>query len=340
MTILCGKEIDPCLRWPDIEYIWDSGDTQNIVHSKDIKTDLKVGSTVIPLRTRKREFSLDKHDELIKEDLSIIYDLQDYDSECYTRRDIYSLSINENISITDSDIYILDTDHNNCFWKEYNAVCLFNKTSTDSARFNAPSNTYHKWILGGITADVTITWKLMINGVVTTLLSESYTKQLYSSDHPLIILWPIPLITGIPVDEDIINYGYFYDYFAYGEQGLIRQDGGADFYYPEWHRMIGLHHEEDQEDAYRRYDYTWGSDPNRKASYQMDSPRPAINGPNDPRGSIVRDFRGNTFSSVTVTKVDGTLVHFNKLVDKDGKEINIPDTIPGSDLRYYPVGLI
>lgn len=339
MTIRCEKELDPCLTLPDVEYIWDSGDTQNITHSKDIKTDLQVGSTVIPLRTRKREFSLNKHDELIKEDLAIIYDLQDYDSECYTRKDIYELTISENISITDSDIYILDTENKNCFWKEYSAVCSFNKTSTDSARFNAPANTFHKWILDTITADVTIAWKLMINGVVTTLLTEAYTKPLYSPAHPLIILWPIPLSTGIPVDADIIKYGYFYDYFAGGEEGLIRQDGGADFYYPEWHRMIGLHHEEDQEDAYRRYDYTWGSDPNRQASYQLASPKPAINGPADPRGSIVRDFAGNTLASVTVTKVDGTLLHINKLVGKDGQDMPLPAALPGENLRYYPVGL-
>lgn len=340
MTVKCGKEIDTCLKYPDVDWVYDSGDTYALHHNKDIKEDITVGEVVIPVRHRLRSFNLLKHDERLKKDLTIINDTQGNDSECFVAEDTYLLTISDSINITDSDLYIVDTHNNNCFWKEYRSTCQFSKTSSESARFNAPANTFHKWIHPAINANVTITWKLMLNGVVETIHQESYVKSLYSEQHPLIILWPIPLSTGIPVDPDIIKYGYFYDYFAGGEEGLIRTDGGADFYYPEWMRMMTLHREADQADAHRRYDYTWGADPNRQPSYQLQTPEPLLYGSDDPRGSIIRDYAGNTFASVTVTKSNGDLLHHNRLVDQNGADLVMPDILAGSSARYYPLGLI
>jgi len=347
----CDWECEPCLGVGEATRQTKSFSSITINHTKNIDASITIGPTVIPLRKRNRVFSLTHERGWKKEYEAVVVDYEYNQYDCNTEESLWKLSVTENATWTDSAIYIADTQHNNAFWQEVVYKCAFSGTSKDTTGFIMPRWAANKLRFNDVHYNVTRTWKLMLNGNVEILYSESYIMPMYSSEHPLFFVYPMPM-SGVSVDPDfgewtfppgtvVHNYS-FLDYrtggFGPGAEEIA--SGGQDYYHPEYLWYMGDHREEDQNDAVTRFNDTYGAYTNVHDKEVRNQPFPRIWGPEDPRGSIIRDFAGNTFASVTVTKQDGDLLHFNRFVSSDGTSIDIPETIPGSDVRYYPVGLI
>lgn len=332
----CDYSFDPCL--PDGSYNAQTRFKKTLwfTHTKNINETLQLGSYQIPIRIRTRSFRLDHTEGYDKTIPYLIYDLYgNLDNCAETSTSLWSITISENSVFKDSTVYIYDTENSNGFWKEDSYSVVFGGTSTDTTGFHHPSWTASKIKFTNINMVVNHTWKIMINGAVSTLFTETYAKPLYTANNPLIIVLPVPL-SGQSTDPEIIEFG-FYDFMV---DGVAELDGGYDFYYPEWLRdYAGTYREADQADAAERWNDTQGTG-SLQETVTRNVQLPVIHGPEDPRGSIVRDFAGNTLASVTVTKRNGELLHVNKLVSPSGTELEIPTTLPGDSIRYYPVGLI
>lgn len=340
-------DIDKCLDGGLSSRQTQQKDIDNISHTLGINNHLLVGGIQIPLRKRTRAFSL-KHTRGIKRnDYKVVIDLGLYEHDCFESESLWSLAVTENSAWTDGTIYILDTEHNNAFWREDVYQCTFSGSSTDTTGFHHPSGTASKLRINDVHYNITKTWKLMINGQITILHVDQGVQSQYSSERPLFFVFPMPM-SGETTDPDFKSVdeggnGYSFLDYRTGGQGPSEAEmrsGGMDYYYPEYLWYIGTYREEDQADAQERFWDGYGSITNLKEPEYRSAARPAIRGPSDPRGSIIRDYSGNTFASVTVTKSNGDLLHINKLVDSDGNEVAIPETLPGDNIRYYPVGLI
>lgn len=124
---------------------------------------------------------------------------------------------------------------------------------------------FHKiCIPEGTKTDLTEKFVLVKNGEAQTILEGTTQYDPFPLDGPggtwglygdhvikdnppdtpnvrLILLFPNPPKLGIPLDNDVIHYG-FYDYNAteggFIETGLPADDGGKDYFYPYWCRKM------------------------------------------------------------------------------------------------------
>ncbi len=333
MSTACNIELDSCL--PDGKVtIKSKFQTSNSgSHTKNITEYLSVGTVKIPIRLRTRKFSASVTNGMQNNDFIFIYDLFGNLQSCAGSSSKNSITISEDATATDSTIFILNPETNDCFWREDKYSISFSGTSNAVALFS-PAFAANKIKFDAVSVILTQTWKLMIGGVVETLKTTTGSKPIYSAGNPLIILLPVPF-GGKCVDPEVIKYG-FYDFLV---DGVAEADGGYDFYYAEWLRdHLGTYKDADKADAAERWNDTQGVDAIHKNQTRI-VPMPTIYGADDPRGSITRDKYGNVLASVSVG-VGDTMQHFNRFVDKDNKAIIIPDTIGGSNLRLYPIGLI
>lgn len=348
----CGNSVDPveiddCLEGGTTTRQTQQKDFGTISHVKDITTSVVIGDTEIPVRNRTRNFNFNWSTGWRHDNAKVIVDSQFYEHECYTPVSLYASSVSENSTYTDGTIYIADTEHNNAFWKETKYSCVFSGASTDTTTFHHPTWVANKLRIHNVTYVIETTWKLMLNGKVETVLTESSVKPMYSPDRPLFFVYPMPM-SGETADPDFLDVpqgGKGYSFLDYRTGGLGPSEaeiksGGQDYYYPEYLWYMGDYREQDQYDAIERFNDTYGAYTNVKDKETRNVLMPIIHGPEDPRGSIIRDYAGNTFVSVTVSKQNGDLLHINKLIDKDGIAQVIPETLPGDNIRYYPVGLV
>lgn len=346
MSDVCTN-IDPCLDGGLTTRQTQQKNIDNIDHNLDINNYLLVGGIQIPIRKRARSFSLKHTSGSERKEYRVVIDLQLYEHDCYETESLWSLSVSENSTFTDGTVYILDSDNNNAFWREDTYSCKFVGSSNDTTSFITPPGVASKLRINDVRYDITTTWKLMINGNIEILFTETSTQRLYSNENPLFFVHPPPFL-GESIDPDFISVeeggrGFSFLDYRTGGQGPSEAEiksGGIDYFYPEYLWYMGRYREEDQYDAVERFWDGFGSITNLEESEYRKATRPRIHGPEDPRGSIVRDYAGNTFVSVTVTKQNGELLHINKLVDTSNVEQSIPNSIDGDNLRYYPIGLI
>lgn len=346
MSDIC-TDIDSCLDGGLTTRRTQQKDIDNIEHTLNINNYLLIGKVQIPIRKRVRSFSL-KHTRGSKlNDYRVVIDLQFYEHDCYETESLWSLSVSEDSTFTDGTVYILNSEHNNAFWREDTYSCKFVGYSNDTTSFITPPGVASKLRINDVHYDITTTWKLMINGNIEILFTETSTQRLYSNENPLFFVHPPPFL-GESIDPDFLSVeeggrGFGFLDYRTGGQGPSEAEiksGGIDYFYPEYLWYMGRYREADQYDAVERFWDGYGSITNLKESEYRHAARPAIHGAEDPRGSIVRDFNGNTLASVTVTKGDGTLLNFNKLYSVSGEIITIPEMVSGESIRLYPAGLI
>lgn len=340
-------DVDPCLTAPKegIQTKTDQG--ADISHSKSVSSLVAVGPISIPVRVRDRSFSLSWSHKTEKLNAKVVIDLGFNKVECYEFKSDYDLSVSERAVFTDSTIYILDTQHANAFWREDTYSCVFGGRSDETTAFKDPPWTASKLRINSVNCPVTRTWKMAINGHVRVLKTEAYTTSQYSTLRPLFLVYPMPM-SGESVDVDFMDiseggHGFsFLDYRTggFGPSEEEMRSGGQDYYYPEYLWNLGTYRDEDQAEARQRFDDTYGSQSNVKGVEVRALSAPHIRGTDDPRGSICRDHQGNTLASVTITSLTGKLEHFNIFVDAQNNNLDIPDTLAGSGLRLYPIGLI
>lgn len=347
MTMYCGKEVETCVDGGTRPMQTTEFSKDVVTHNIDIKTSLRISTeinattatTEIPIRWRQRDFKLTHAKGLRKDNAVYIVDEQLNVSECYDPASLWNLSIHEKARWIDSTVYILDTEHSNCFWKEVVYDCVFDADSSDVVHFRTPFNTASKLLVNNVNYAMKTEWKLMVRGVVTILESVLELRKIHDINDPLIFVYPCP-IGGEVSDPELDSYG-FMDYRSSGTGASDYEvaSGGKTYFYPEYLWGMGDFREEDQAEAVQYFYDTYGSVANVKGKEIRNVAIPFVRGGSDPRGSIVTDMYGNTLVSVTVH--EGTSAkHFNFLYDKDGKIVDVPGVIPGGSLRLYPIGLV
>jgi hypothetical protein len=243
-------------------------------------------------------------------------------------------SLSEECTYITTQTHFLDTRYNNGIFTEITDYLYF----SDSGEMCGFKETwgvrwYHKFSIVSPTIQRTTRYFIVVGGTKTVLKEKVESVPAYSS--PLIIVYPNPPSLGIPWIncEDIDEYG-FYDYHEggpaeYGGSKRIEQDGGDDFYWPEWIREMGKLNV-DQDDAMRgeRYLTFYLNDPNPGVKTLQN---PGILMGSTPIGSLTQDPAGNIFYSITF---DGEV--FNFLTDGNLLELFPQTEVNG---QFCPVGL-
>lgn len=350
----CDYELDTCIPDGEGNEQVEQRHNSHITHAKRINSSLTVAGTAIPLRVRTRDFHLSAQQGWQKNNYYKVDTLHQGMVDCWVDNSLYELSVSENSIVIDGDIYILDTEHNNAFWRETRSICTFSGTSKDVTGFTHPSWISNKLRINDVHYDVTTTWYLMINGEVEALYTESYVEP--ASPNPLFFVYTVPT-AGLPSDPDFQSkesggHGYT---FLYWDSGEWEPSGGEDYYYPRYLWDQGIYREQDAADAVERYWDITGVTALHN-TVQRGLGRPLVHGPESARGSIVVDADGNTFASVMVTKGNASKLWFNRLngVEPTIELANTALTFNGQSVTnngipinfvllarsYYPVGLM
>ena len=164
--------------------------------------------------------------------------------------------------------YYLDRQRDIFIYKQTQEKLEFSLDSggkTAKFRLKFGAGYFHKiCIPEGTKTNLTEKFVLVKNGEARTILEGATTYDPFPLDGPggtwglygnqisheaepdtpnvrLILLFPNPPKLGIPADNDVIHYG-FYDYNAtdggFVETSLPKDDGGKDYFYAYWCRMM------------------------------------------------------------------------------------------------------
>jgi hypothetical protein len=239
-------------------YKYIATDISEIKHEKDNSFYLNELSNN-PIYSRKRTFLINRVDSKNRngsyflESDNCFKELGSEDEPCEcldTTEDTSTGELSESYETIDSVIYFLDIVNNIKFFKTTKHTITFNNISNDLAAFREPwgTNYYLKFKIKDAIVNKKIEYKLIVKDIEETLYSEENSYKPYSEENPLILLYPNPPSLVLPLDEDIKNYG-FYDYNAGGPggdwDGLAKEDGGKDYYNPEWCRNLGINNDID-----------------------------------------------------------------------------------------------
>lgn len=316
---------------------WLIGDhtTLGLRQNRDNKVSFLLGETEIVVLRQIRKFRIDVTNNWDLQDPFLMKNTENKLFVCSARTSTSSNSVSEDYTCLTTKIHFIDTRHNNGLFTEYNEAVTFDYSGNEMAGFKQVWGTgwYHKMPVTNHKVTRIVTSYIVINGEKTVLKTETETRTPHTADNPLILVYPNPPSLAIPVAncDDIKQYG-FYDYHeggpaAAGGSKRIEQDGGDDFYWPEWLREVGeLNYEVDGLARRNRYlAYYLGPSPNTTGSAAC----PAVFVDDTPCASIAVDPSGNMFYSATL----GRKV-FNSLSDGDLAEL-FPTL--GSDPKFYPI---
>lgn len=242
-------------------------------------------------------------------------------------------SVSENYQCTNTELYFLDTRYNNAIGKEIVESITFSAAG-ESCGFKETwgVNYYNKYVIETVSKSLTETYFVVINGVRTVLKTSTVSGPAYTT--PLILVYPNPPSLAIPwVNcEDIKLYG-FYDYHAVGEgegQQKIQRDGGDDFYFTDWMRLIGsLTRDRDQANADRRYFEYYLNEPGN-ASESVSNPGIYIS--DAVKGSIAVDQKNNVFYSIGIDAEVYSMLTNGVLSELFQEFTDRP--------QFYPIGVI
>jgi hypothetical protein len=316
---------------------WPTGETSgsHLAHNRDVLITLTLGDAVIKIVEHKRTFSIDVQEgwELTGDKFVMSNGMGGYFT-CAVEESINQHSISENHSYTTTKLSFLDARYNNAIGKEVIESQTFSYSGSDTAEFREEMGNvnFPKFKIINHQITRTTNYFIILNGIRTVLLTETESWIEHGAENPLIIIWPLPPSLATPIDADVLEYG-FYDYYG-GEPGesqvKIRHDGGDDFYYTDWMRLIGqLNQDADQQDADNRYFafYLHDTPPYAQAIFQ-----PEVFHEASPLASIAQDAAGNVFYSATM---DGHT--FNGLTNGDLAAL-FPEFV--SNPKFYPVSTI
>lgn len=337
----CGQKVVLCGEMErQIRTEWDL----LVEHAKHVKHELTLwNGYAIPLWKRDRDFGISMSETRERDNIRLIRywddnnDVIDYYQCDDGDNNANSASVSESAVFLDSRIFILDPDNKNAFWCEYRDEMTFSAGSSDMAAFKMMFGTgwFHKLKITSVTVQRSQSWHLMLNNVDSVVHTVSDSLNLYNAQAPLILCWPIVPSMAIPLDEEIIEFG-FYDYNEGGpDEALARaeREGGKDFYYPEWLQAMGQDRTRDIADAQDRFHVYFLHEypaPLRQNFYCPGLPYGEV------RGNVAKDAAGNILASVRA----GDDVFVNKLIGAGGGELSLPEIMEGEKLRLFAVGLI
>lgn len=307
----------------------------NIQHVRDKKHAFMLGKTEILIHESSREFSISyDHTWALPESAFLMRNSEGGLFLCGNATTDDHHSVSEDYRCTNTTLYFLDTRYDNAIGREIKEVLVFSETSTDLVGFKTVWGIQWlpKYVITNLAVKKTTTYFVVIGGVKTVLQSSETEETIYGPSNPLIIVWPNPESEAVPwLNCDDINQYGFYDYHAEGSQAQIQLDGGDDFYFTDWMRLIGAETRiQDQTDADTRYfEYYLGDEAGKTRTISYDNPGLSIDP--TPVGSICRDRDGNVFYSITL---DGKVSNF--ITGGNLTEL-FPET--GDEPQFYPVGL-
>ncbi|MGA2160328.1 MAG: hypothetical protein ABSG90_14085 [Dehalococcoidia bacterium] len=289
---------------------------------------LMIGATEIFVAKRTRNFSINVNYGFTDANPFLIYS-GDGPGLCATINYSMQGTINENYQYTTTVLSFLDTRYNNAIGTETVESITFNTQAT-TVEFIETEGVVRlpKFLITNATKNQTTNHFIIINGVKTVLKTSTVSALIYGPGNPLIIVWPLPPAEAITLDNDILKYG-FYDYNT-GGQPMKEQDGGDDFYFTDWMRLIGQANQvADQAEATERY-----------FTYYLGPPGPVNESIGNPgilwadlyNGSIAVDKFGNVCYSAKL----GTQI-FNFITDGDLPTLT---GIKGVNPEFFPVGII
>lgn len=319
---------------------WLTGATGDIsiTQTRNNKQSFMLGETEIIVAKVVRDFSISGTTEWsLDSGAFLMHDDDGNLFDCSTTSRTATNSVSESIEYTTTTIHFIDTRYNNGVFSEINDIISFSDSGSEMCGFKETwgTNWYHKFVINSCSIQRTTTYFVVMNGVKTVLKTVSESIPLYTSDAPLILVFPNPPSLAIPwINCDDIKAHGFYDYHEGGPPpgGSVRieEDGGDDYYWPEWMRAVGiLNHSAD--DAMRA---------ERFATYYLNDPDPgteAIDNPgiftdSTPCASIAVDQADRVFYSMTLGGQN-----FNYLTNGDLSKL-----FPyfSADPKFYPVGVI
>lgn len=334
MTILsCDMEKFPSCPSQTQGYEKSTNAENTIHHLKNRTMSMTVGETLINLQTRERDFTIHYKNYTEWDGVTIILDPSDgVTLQCNgSVNTIFTADVSEYYKCIDSTLYFLDTRYNNAVVKEIDQTLTFSKGPTsDFCNFKETWSIVplHKLKITNAQIVETTTWYIINRGVKEILKTTALTTPV---SIPILIV-PQPPSKAIPQDPEVVAQG-FYDYF--GDEGpdllMAEQDGGQDFYFPEWCRRIGTSNQMlDIQEAYDRFSVkVLHNTP--EVNQTMSVPPIATDG--NFMGSMCVDPYGNLFYSI---EIEGEIYNHLSGVEDITQLIQIEGAKP----KYYPVGLV
>jgi hypothetical protein len=324
-----------------VQFSTGSVTTTNLQQLLNDKLSFMLGVTEIVVAHRVRNFNISiEHNVSNSAEFAVIVD-GGGTAYCNSEETVdNNNSISENCNYVTTKLYFLDTRYNHAIGEQKTEVFTFNLSSSEMAEFKETWGQvlYPKFhIVNGI-IHTTVEYFIVINGVKTVLETVETSENVYTAENPLIIVYPNPPSLAIPwVNcEDIIQFG-FYDYHAVGDeegQVKIRRDGGDDFYFTDWMRLVGvLNLAVDQAKAEERY-FAYYLDDGGPATSSITNPGVFVS--DTPAGNIVTNNKGVTFYSVVLNGK-----YYNGISEGLINDILTATKMPeGINPRLYPVGII
>ena len=308
--------------------------TTKIAQDKDVSIIFNCGNFQIPLRIRKRKFTIESSISLDNSSAQPVVDPETGTTYlCGTKGEQATGSVSEAATYTDSKLYLYDRVNKHAAWVEYEFTCNFSSSNSSLTYMKEPQGNiaYCKIKVGAVNIIQTERMCIAINGIKEILEELVTINKVYTESTPLIFVSPNVSGISLPLEDDLRMFGW-YDYNAgtpEESREFAKTEGGKDFYYTYWLKQMGLYQDEDKKEATDRFDAYFMHDGMPPSSIIL---KPEIYC-GAAKGSIV------TFGENTLVSVAKRNSYFNKLLMK-GVNTPIPELLDGNNLRLYPVGVI
>lgn len=257
---------------------------------------------------------------------------------CYDHQVVNDASVSEHYRTIDSSLIYLDLRTDIRVYKTVTETIDFYCQSAETAAFKTVwGNVYpHKLKVVSAPKTKVILYTAVIGAKTEELKLRTINSNRHSDTNPLILIYPNPPSQADPLDADVKKYG-FYDYNADSWDGLAKDDGGKDYYYPEWCRELGVDNSRDYRLRDARFNVLLTLPQDRTDSTMGESV--ILPGHTFPTGNCAISREGDTLLSFLVDETEA----INRLYNKDGQLIEFLDLVykegGGKTLIYPVIGL-
>lgn len=311
--VYCKDEFKPLTTYSRSSY--------GIEHSKDLK-EVQYDTGLV-LWSRERYFSISGSVIDNKSGGYWLYRTGFTDPiACYDHQVNNLAEVSEKYKTVDTVLLYEDLRTDTRVYKQVTQHLEFYCQSTQTAEFRTMWGSAYPHKLKIVYAPKAVVTKYIavVNGKSHTIKSTTVNSKRYTQDNPLILIYPNIQSLAMPMDAEVIKYG-FYDYHGDGWDGLATSDGGKDYYYPEWCREMGVDNSRDIRLKDARFDLLLTLEQDRTASTMGESAM--LPDHTFPVGNCVTSRNGHVLASFLVA--EDTPV--NLLYNKSGAQIDFMDEI-------------
>lgn len=367
------KEYYSCPDWPEYPFVVNGNSNNQLSHNVDHEYLIDLGFEILYSIKTNRRFSISGNNTFSRDVHAVTETSCDGTSTppclawCYNEDEMASATISENCTITRDTIYYLDMAKQIVLYRRETETIAFSATSSETTKFKEMFGVtnYHKIKISGVKISGTEQFILVFGGERRILNEINYLKEptwmmgsigiptldrgvIYPTncdgyDHSIqqIIVWPVPISMGIPLDLELRCLG-FYDY-GFEQPGvvpeLVEKDGGRDFFYPSWIRESMVTDKFYASVRDRRFSIVYeDSAPIGIAPLTM----PEVEHDVVPKGNAVYDSQLGKMFSFTFTDRDGVAHSVAELDGKDPKSLIINNDVTGygDEWSYHPISIL